>query len=280
MFLEGLKSIFHILTNEYDYHRKTNLFSFGQLLLKQVHLDDAEKYYLRLLNEFSDQSENIIQCHNTLGNLTKNKGDYELSIQWFKKAIQINTIENQNLIENYNIIGDLYIKIDDPKRAIEYYNKTLILLIKIFSEDHPELVVCLNNIAIAYKNEKKYHKALEYHEKALTILEKHPLIHQSDIAILHNYIGIIQRHLGYFNLALEHYQYALEICKYSFSSSYIDIAKTLKNMSIVYEDKNELGQSLLCLKKAATIYQDILSPIHPDMTEIEEKIQYILVQLK
>ncbi|CAF1243979.1 unnamed protein product [Adineta steineri] len=275
-----LKSIFHILTNEYDYHQKTNLFSFGQLLLKQVHLDDAEKYYLRLLNEFSDQSENIIQCYNTLGNLTKNKGDYELSIQWFKKAIQINTIENQNLIENYNIIGDLYIKIDDPKRAIEYYNKTLILLIKIFSEDHPELVVCLNNIAIAYKNEKKYHKALEYHEKALMILEKYPSIHQSDIAILHNYIGIIQRHLGYFNLALEHYQYALEICKYSFSSSYIDIAKTLKNMSIVYEDKNELEQSLVCLKKAATIYQDILSPIHPDMTEIEEKIQYILVHLK
>ncbi|CAF0775832.1 unnamed protein product [Adineta steineri] len=275
-----LKSIFHILTNEYDYHQKTNLFSFGQLLLKQTHLDDAEKYYLRLLNEFSDQSENIIQCYNILGNLTKNKGDYELSIQWFKKAIQISTIENQNLIENYNIIGDLYIKIDDPKRAIEYYNRTLILLIKIFNEDHPELVVCLNNIAIAYKNEKKYHKALEYHEKALTILEKHPLIHQSDIAILHNYIGIIQRHLGYFNLALEHYQYALEICKYSFSSSYIDIAKTLKNMGIVYEDKNELEQSLLCLKKAATIYQDILSPIHPDMIEIEEKIQYILVQLK
>ncbi|CAF2805015.1 unnamed protein product [Rotaria sp. Silwood2] len=275
-----LKSIFNILRNEYHYGQDSNLLSFGEFLIKQGYLNEAEKYYLRLIDELSHHPDNMIQCYNALGTLAKDKHYYELSIQWFNKAIKIKTQNESNLIESYNNIAEIDQKNGDYKQAIESFNKALKIFIKTFGDDHPKLAICFNNIAIAYKREKKYTKALEYHQKALSILEKYRRANHSDLAAVHNNIGVIHRHLGHNDLALEHYQHALDIYKTSLSGSYSDIAKTFRNFGIVYEDRGNFQQALLCFKKSSIIYRCSLSLEHPDVMEIEEKIRNVSSHLK
>ncbi|CAF1073745.1 unnamed protein product [Rotaria sp. Silwood1] len=275
-----LKLIFNFLINEYNYGQENNIFSFGEFLIKQGCLNEVEKYYIRLIDEFSDHPDNLIQCYNELGKLAKDKHDYELSIQWFNKAIKIKPQNDSYLIESYNNIAEIYQKNGDYKQAIESYNKSLKIFIKIFGDDHQKLAICFNNIAIAYKKEKKYIEALEYHQKALNILEKYRSSNHCDLAASHNNIGVIHRHLGHYDLALEHYHNALEIYKKSLSGSYSDMAKTFRNIGTVHQDKGDLQQSLLCFKKSSIIYRCSLSSEHPDVMEIEEKIRNISSHLK
>ncbi|CAF3367470.1 unnamed protein product [Rotaria socialis] len=277
---DNLKSIFNILKNEYNYGQERNLFSFGEFLIKENYVDEAENYYRRLIDELSCHPDDIIQCYNTLGRVTKHKHDYESSLQWFNKSIKIKTENDANLIESYDNIAEIHQNNGDTKRAIESYKKALMIFIKNFGEDHPKLAICFNNLAIAYKRETKYIKALEYHEKALIILEKYRIANHSDLGASHNNIGVIHRHLGHYDQAIEHYQNALEIYKKSLCCSYSDIAKTLRNIGLVYQDKGDLKQSLLCFKKSAIIYRCTLSPEDPDVMEIEEKVRSISIHLK
>lgn len=277
-----LKPIFNTLKTEYHYQQDhQNLFSFGQFLLKQNSFnDEVEKFYLRLLNEYSSETKDRIQCYDILGKLAKDRHNYELSIQWFNKSIQLKTSDDKNLIENYNHLAEIYQLKNNYKQAIQLYDQALIILIKIFGDNHPKLTMCLNNIAIAYKRERKYHKAIECHQKALMILEKYRPMNHVDLAVSHNNIGVIYRHLGQYDLALKHYEHALEIYQQSFLSTSKDIARTFRNLGIVYEDKSDLKQALLYYNKVLTIYQQILSPRHSNILAIEQKIQYISSHLK
>lgn len=268
-----LKPVFDILKKEYNYDQEKIIFAFGEFLIKLNYLNEAEKYYHRLIDELFHQSDDIIQCYNTLGRLAKLKHDYESSFQWFTKSIKLKPQYDFYLIESYENLANIYEKNGDFKHAIESYNEALTIFIKNFGDNHPNLVICLNNIAIAYKRQKRYTEALECHQKALHILEKSETSNPSDIGILHNNIGVIYRHLGNYDLAIEHYQQALEVYKKCLSLSYSDIGRTFRNIGLAYRDKNDSKQASLWFKKSAIIYRRILSPEDSDLSKIEEQLR-------
>ncbi|CAF1452259.1 unnamed protein product [Rotaria sordida] len=273
-----LKAIFEHMKNEHGGGEK-NLLSFGNVLADMGKFDEAEKYYLRLLDHLSPNDPDIARCYHGLGNITDEKGDYDSSLQWHQKSldIRIKTLKSDHphLAPSYISIGCDYFNKGDYQQALESYNTAFEIIKKAFGESHPDIAMCLNNIGCVYERQKNHSKALECHQQALDIRLDYLPEHHPDVGQSHHNIGNIYRCQGQYDLALKHYNESLTIKIQSLPSEHRDIALTLENIGNIYKDKEEYEEALKYYKKAATIYCHSLPPTHPSLLQIEEYIRYL-----
>ncbi|CAF4118880.1 unnamed protein product [Adineta steineri] len=278
-----LETLFQHMKNEFD-SGETNILVFGHLLRKMGKLDDAEKYYRRSLNTFSYDDSNKALCYHALGLVADDKGDYESSLVWYKKALEIFVrilkSNDPNIALIHNSIAIIYQQKGNYNLALESYENALTIWKEVFGDDHPHVAICLNNISNVYRNEKKYSKALECVEKALVIFQKHLPADHSDLASTYGSIGNIHLCLGHRNQALQYYNLSLKIYEKCHPSQHPDIAITLSNISSVYEDKNEYQQALVYLERASDIYHDLLPSTHPNVIQLEQSIKRVSEKLK
>jgi tetratricopeptide (TPR) repeat protein len=263
---------------------ETNELIFGHLLRKMNKLDCAEKYYRRFLNQLSSDDSNVSHCYHALGLIADDKGDYESSLIWYNKSLQmfIQTLQpdDPNIAITHNSIAIVHQRKGDYSLALESYEKALSIWKRVFGEDHPRIAICLNNMGNVYRNEKKYPKALECVEKALSIFQKHLPADHSDLASSYGSIGNIHLCLGHLDQALQYYKLSLKINQKSLPPQHPDIAMTLNHIGTVYEDKNEYQQALLYFEQAANIYRDSLPSTHPNVIQVEQNIKRISSKLK
>ena len=61
-----------------------------ELVLKEMgKLDLAEKYLVHLLNQLPNGHKDIERCCFKLGRVAYDKGDYESSLTWYKKSLDL-----------------------------------------------------------------------------------------------------------------------------------------------------------------------------------------------
>jgi tetratricopeptide (TPR) repeat protein len=74
--------------------------------------DDAEKYFLRLLNELPSDHEDIAHCYHSLGCVAQDKDHFDSSLEWHHKSleIKIRTLKSVDLslAESYSSIDCVY----------------------------------------------------------------------------------------------------------------------------------------------------------------------------
>ena len=106
-----LKTIFDHMNNKYD-DGEMSLYSFGHVLRKMGKFDEAEKYYRRLLNELPSDHGDIVRCYWGLGDVTDEKGDYDLSLSWHHKSleIKIRTLKSDDpsIASSHNSIANVH----------------------------------------------------------------------------------------------------------------------------------------------------------------------------
>jgi tetratricopeptide (TPR) repeat protein len=255
---------------------ETDLLSFGFVLEDMGKLDDAEIYYHRVLNQLSKDHEDIPRCYHALGEVTQKKGDYDSSLKWYKKSLEI---DDSNIATSHNSIAVVYSKKGDYAHALESFSKALEIWKKTYGEDHPDVAMCFNNMGIIYQEEMKYSEALEYYHKAWNIRQKYLPTEHPSLGQSHACIGNVRYHLKHYDLALEHYNLALENFKTSLFSHHPDIAMVFRNIGLVYQDKGDFQQALLYVEKAATIYRHSLPVTHLDIIQIEQIIRKISSKL-
>ncbi len=83
-----LKSLFQHMKKK-GINGETTLLSFGHLLKDMGKWDDAEKYYHRFLTESSDKYTAKASCYHGLGSVAKKKCDYESSLKWHNRSLEI-----------------------------------------------------------------------------------------------------------------------------------------------------------------------------------------------
>ncbi|CAF3145623.1 unnamed protein product [Rotaria sp. Silwood2] len=273
-----LKAIFEHMKNEHGGGEK-NLLSFGNVLADMGKFDEAEKYYLRLLNHLSPDDPDIARCYHGLGNITDEKGDYDSSLEWHKKSLDLRLkalkSDHPHLAPSYISIGCDYFNKGDYQQALKSYNTAFEIIKKAFGESHPDIAMCLNNIGCVYERQKNYSKALEYHQQALDIRLEYLPEHHPEVGQSHHNLGNIYRCQGQYDLALKHYNDSLTIKTKSLPLEHRDIALTLENIGNIYKDKEEYQEALKYYKKAANIYCSSLPPTHPSVLQIEEYIRYL-----
>jgi tetratricopeptide (TPR) repeat protein len=220
---------------------KDSLF-FGQAFCDLKRFDDAEKYYHHLIKSLPSDHEDIIFYYNALGNLEKEKGDYDLSLEYFKKLLEIRLEiledDHKDIGDSYNNIGEIYQKKNDFKQALEFYQKAFQIRQKHFPQNHPQLANSYKNIATAYE------------------------------------------YLNNFDQALENYNQSLKIYENSASPQYCIIGITLKSVGSIYENKKQYQQARSYYEKAMTNFRYVLSPTDHHITQLQQDIQRVTTKLK
>jgi tetratricopeptide (TPR) repeat protein len=272
---QQLKDIFKIYQN--------NILSFGNFLIKMNQIDEAEKFFIRLLDELSDDKQIIADCYYALGCIETEKQNDNNSLDWHKKSLDIKLKilkeDDISLADSYNNIGQIYLKKSNYDQALSSYLRALKFTMQANGENHLNVAVCYTIIGGIYQKKEIYIHALQCHQKALDIRQKNFSTNHPDLGISHNNIAIIYSCQGQYDLALEHYNIALEILQNTLPALHLEIAVSYCGLGLVYDQKGQFGKALSYYEKTAVIYRKVLSSTHPDATRVEQHIQRILSKL-
>ena len=165
----------------------------------------------------------------------------------------------------YNNIGTVYCSQGDYPKALEYCQKALGILEKIFGTEHPDVAAPYNNIGAVYDSQGDYPKALEYHWNALGIREKVLGTEHPDVATSYNNIGGVYSSQGDYPKALEYYWDALGIREKVLGTEHPDVATSYNNIGYVYSSQRDYSKALEYHQKALGIREKVFGTEHPNV---------------
>ena len=138
---------------------------------KEFNLKDPEiakiavtsEFYLKNFNQAEIYLKNILKEFNTaelnylLGNIYKIQNKNELSIEAFKKTLNI----NRNFSAAYNNLANIYKKLKQHQKAILNYKEAI--------KTNPKNLEAYYNFANLLKDKKSYKEAIVNYEKVIQI---------------------------------------------------------------------------------------------------------------
>ncbi|CAF0746203.1 unnamed protein product [Didymodactylos carnosus] len=277
---QDIKPTFEHIRNNSGCNEETSLLLFGHVLRRLGKFDESEKYCRRLSDELHKDHKDLPACYHLLGDMAKEKGDFDLSVKWHNKSLEsaARKSHGHRLADNHNSIAAVYQQKGDYKMSLESYTKALMLIKGEFGEDHLQIAECYNNMGTVYQAQKKYFEALDYYLKALVITQRQLSINHSKLGTLLKNMADCHVCLGLSDLALGEYDLSLKSFKESPDPQNRNIAPILHSMGTVYEEKNELQQALSYYKQAANIYGHAVSSTHPSLVKVEQDIQRVSSQ--
>lgn len=257
----------------------TDLLSFGTVLCNMGKFDDAERYFQRLLSELPSTDHRIADIYHNLGEVTSEKGDFDVSVNYFRKSIEMkqkrHIRDSIEIARSYNSIGTVYRKKGDNQMSLESYHAAIHIYRQTSDQHCLDLAQCLNNIGNIHQIEKRYQQALTHFEQALVIQKQNLPKYFLDIGVSYSNIGNVYQSIGDYRQALENYQTSLEILEKCLPADHPSISVSLKNMGLVSENIGQYDQALIYFRKAADIRRKTLPPKHPNIQIIEEDIQRV-----
>ncbi|CAF1104769.1 unnamed protein product [Adineta steineri] len=266
-----------------DKHNHSNIVSFGDCLKKIGKLNDAEKFYLRLLNELPNNSQTIADCYYALGCIAMEKNMYDLSLKWHLRSldIKLKILKEDDLAiaDSHSAIGQIYLKKHDYKQALSSYLRALNITMQVKGEKHPSLAICYTNLGGVYQKQENYTHALECYRTALAIHQKTSSVDHPDLGISYNNIAIVYSCCAQYDLALENYNMALKILQNTLPPLHPEIAVSYCGLGLIFEQKGEFDKAYSYYEKTAVIYRQTLPSTHPDIIRIEQHIQRISSKL-
>ena len=277
-----LKPIFDYMKHEYG-EGETGLLTFGRILRQMGKFDLAENYYQRFLARCEANDQHKAQCYHLLGNIALDKGNYDSSLDYHFKSLEIKMqilpSGKASLAYSHNSIGIVHWKKGEHKRALESYHQALQIWQDIFGDDDLKVAMCWNNIGIVHDDQKNFSEALACYEKALRIRVNQLPRGHCQIGDTYNNIGAVHRCLGHYDLALSYFNQSLEIYETSLLSQHPSIASTYKNIAMTYEIQNQLLQALQFYEHAANIFHQTLPMQHPDVKDIDRLVVSVSARL-
>ena len=279
-----LKTISDHMTNEYFGAGETSLGQFGNVLRSMGKFDDVERYYCRLLKELPSDHQDTAGCYWGLGIVAFNKGQYDSSLKYHRRALNIfqQTLQpnNRHLGDSSNCIGSVYESKRKFRQALKSYKEALVIYQQTLGEDHPDVAICFGNMGNIYHDQKKCLKALECLRAALTIWQKSLPTDHHHLGSIHNNIANVYYSLGQYDRALQHYNESLKIKSRSLPHKHPSTASTLKNLGNIYENMDQYQRTLVYLEQAADIYYHTLPPMHSYFVGIKKDIKRVSSQIR
>jgi tetratricopeptide (TPR) repeat protein len=187
----------------------------------------------------AEQTPGSSLAHNNLGLAYLARGERDLAVKEYNRAIELNS----NYAEAYVNIGNIYIQEKEFDLAIEEFKKAI--------QAKPTLAEAHNNLGNAYNEKKQFDLAIEEYKKAIQI--------NPNYVRAHNHLGAAYAKKGETDLAIDSYKKTLEINP--------NHAKTHNNLGVLYSAKGKTDLAIEEFKKAIQI--------NPDYTKAKENLAKI-----
>ncbi len=180
----------------------------------------------------------------------------------------------------YHNLGSVYDLMGDYKKALENYQKSLIIRKKILTEKDPNIIKNLISISEVYYRIGNYPKSMTYARNALELTENTSGKKNIDTASIYNIMATLNYSMGDYKNALEYYQKALLIQETVFGKADPITANTYINIGIAYIVMGDYPQAMKYLEKALLIKEKILGTKHPDTAHIYVNISIAYKAMK
>ena len=156
------------------------------------------------------------------------------------------------LAASYSDIGDIYAGKGDMDRALECYQRVLIIEERD-ALNSMKVAATYSNIGNIFADKGDLEKTWEHYQRALTIQER-DAPNSLTVAASYSKIGNVYYKKGEFRKALEHYQCALTIQEQDSPNSLI-VAVSYNNIGEVYIGKGDLEKAFELYHRAVTIQE-------------------------
>jgi CHAT domain-containing protein/predicted negative regulator of RcsB-dependent stress response len=231
--------------------------NYGLLYLNLGKNDQAEEALLKASQLYSDdgkeESLEAAQALAYLGNLYSATGKYTQAEEQLNRALylrQRQLKENHELIAaSYNDLG-LAFTATDPDKALEYYEKALVIYKNLHGKQHPKIAIANTNIGFVYRKLELYGDAVNNFESALKIWESvYTTAHPSKAFVLFN-LGETYLKIGDRKAASAFYTRALTMYQESYGKKHPEIARVLNAMASINISSNEYTTGLQYYQQA------------------------------
>jgi CHAT domain-containing protein/tetratricopeptide (TPR) repeat protein len=208
----------------------------GDIFNNRGHLFNIKKSF----DVAIDYLEKSIRIYQNLGTLNKNilnslssayinisiayieTKNYLLALQYLEKNVRLNSkYELSGLSLTYLNIAKTYVRIGNPKKAEEYYLKSIISFINEYNGDYYRLADVYFDYGLFLRSGGKNIQALEVHKKALAICLK-------NYGEKHTIVSLAYKHLGDNYIIQNNYDSAL----YYYQKSLIAVVENFNNPDI------------------------------------------------
>ena len=175
--------------------------------------------------------------------------------------------DSELLILFYNEIALQFDFISKYDKAIEYYDNTLAIELKVYRQYHPSIATSYNNLGLVYYRKGDYDKAIGYHEKSLAIrLKIHGEQHTS-IGNSYNNLGLGYYGKGEYKKAIEYYEKTLAIDLKVHGDQHSSTGITYNNLGCAFLEIGENDKAIEYHEKSLAIRLKVHGVEHPSTGE-------------
>jgi len=189
----------------------------GELYYSRNNYEETIKYFRKSLQ----LNPEALKIHRNLAQIYVNKGKYDKAIEHYKKVIEI----NPKLVDIYDKLGDIYKRQGKYDKAIEHYKKAI--------EINPKLVDIYDELGDIYKRQGKHDKAIEYYKKVMQF--------SPDYLDAYRFLAEIYFNRGDYKKAVQLYNKMIEINP-EFTEAYM-------NLGHIYSDEGKYTEAIKYFKK-------------------------------
>jgi tetratricopeptide (TPR) repeat protein len=198
--------------------------------------------------------------------------EYELAIEYFKKAIALQKELDMEaaLSSSLNYLAGLYKSQGRYSEAEPLYLQAVEIHRRSLPEDHPSLAIGLNNLAGLYYSQGRYSEAEPLFLQAVEIDRRSlPEDHPSLATRLNNLAGLYESQ-GRYSEAEPLYLQALEIGRRSLPEDHPSLAIDLNNLAGLYKSQGRYSEAEPLFLQAVEIFRSKLPANHPNIKGVWE----------
>lgn len=276
--LDSSLVIFRILTQHPDSEDNLKLKVTANLYIadiKRIKQEfDSAFYFSEISKKLLENSKQInndlwAEYYHRNGSIFLNKGDYEDAIKDLQlsveKRIRSSSITDTNLVLTYNNLGIAHYHLGLFDKAMENYQKALIIINKGEISKNKHVANCYQNAGILYSTLGDYEMANYYFMKTQQIYEV--LFEHDDLNLGRFYLnfGRMLQLAEQIDRALEYYDIAESILLKHFDPYHSWFGSIMLNKANIYFRLGDYEKAFQYNTRALAILQQNLNPGHPNI---------------
>ncbi|CAF1022322.1 unnamed protein product [Adineta steineri] len=234
----------------------------GMVYNAKEDFDTALTYLSRALEMYKhvlpDQHSQIASCLGAIGNVHEKKGSLNTALDYYQQALNMNEqclpFDHSNLSTNLGSIIDIYKKMNEIDKALDLCQQKLVIQKSRLGENHPRIARTLKIMGDLIRDDNR-NEALQYYEQALSVLENCTPSDYEFTSVCLTSMGCLYSKYDMNEDALRCDLKALELKRQILSSDHVDIANSLRNIGIDYENMNNLSEALRYFNESLLIYR-------------------------
>jgi tetratricopeptide (TPR) repeat protein len=164
-------------------------------------------------------------------------------------------------------IGDIWNTKGDYEKALEYFERAMVINLQYYGESHPNVGWSKLRIGAIYQKKKQYKIAFEQFSISFEILLATFGQDSRNVAKIKRRLGFLQVQMGLIEEGINLINASLNTLIYSGLEKDISLAITYMNLSTGYRLKEDYKEALESIQKAIEIFHENRGELHTDTAD-------------